>query len=753
MVEDGRRRASGGVREEEDGEQASEEDEDEKRWVRLPDGALDHDCHRTAAAAAAILRKRKREREKQRFLDEEPPVSDRRRRHRPIATPEKKKSPVRSGLSRRSAMAIENRQDGKVKKRKHGKEGPEAPASKKVKPVSSKSVPKGVDKSRLQKQRKQSNYKKPDAGNEKQQPLTKKERRLHAKELTEVRKQKRKRHYTLEQELAHLWEKMRQHDIAKEERSRLVTEALKNMKGKISEIASSHVSSRVLQTCIKYCSQAERDEVFGELQPHLLKLASSTYAVHLVKKLLDTASKKQLAAFISSLHGHVASHLRHMVGSVVIEHVYQLANATQKQELLMELYSTELQLFKDLVSTKESRLVDVISKLGLQKSLVIRHMSLVIQPILEKGIVDHSIIHRMLVEYFSIADKSSARDVLQQLSGPLLVRMIHTRDGSQVGMLCIKHGSAKERKKIIKGMKGHIGKIANDQYGSLVLVCVVSVVDDTKLVTKIVMREVQTILKELVLDKNGRRPLLQLLHPNCARYLSPSDFTALNSSIPSLCSKDALEADSRAESADANELGDKKADTEMAEVEHDEDGNPDEVDHSINGGKKDPLIRRRELLVNSGLAEGLVDVCIENAGELIASNFGKEVVYEVATGGADGILHPTLDDKINSLHEAIAALAAQPKSEDTKEEHVLENFHSSRTIRKLIVDCPSFAVTLWEKALKGKCRTWAQGHSSKVITAFLESSDSKVCELAKKELQPLINEAIIKQPEAKIAKQ
>ncbi|KAI6706921.1 hypothetical protein NL676_009883 [Syzygium grande] len=441
------------------------------------------------------------------------------------------------------AMAIEHQQKRKDKKRKHGKEGSEAPASKKAKPVSSKSVPKGVvDKSRLQKQRKQSNYKKSDAGNEKKQPMTKKEGRLHAKELAEARKQKRKRHYTLEQELAHLWEKMRQHDIAKEDRSRLVTEALKKMKGKISEIASSHVSSRVLQTCIKYCSQAERDEVFGELQPHLLNLTCSTYAVHLVKKLLDSASKKQLAAFISSIHGHVASHLRHMVGSVVIEHVYQLANATQKQELLMELYSTELQLFKDLVSTKESRLLDVISKLGLQKSSVLRHMSSVIQPILEKGIVDHSIIHRMLMEYFSIADKSSARDILQQLSGPLLVRMIHTRDGSQIGMLCIKHGSAKERKKIIKGMKGHIGKIANDQCGSLVLVCIVSVVDDTKLVTKMIMRELQTILKELVLDKNGRRPLLQLLHPNCGRYLSPSDFASLNSSIPSLCRKDASEA-------------------------------------------------------------------------------------------------------------------------------------------------------------------------------------------------------------------
>lgn len=82
----------------------------------------------------------------------------------------------------------------------------------------------------------------------------------------------------------------------------------------------------------------------------------------------------------------------------------------------------------------------------------------------------------------------------------------------------------------------------------------------------------------------------------------------------------------------------------------------------------------------------------------------------MATGGADGILHPTLDDKLNELYEAIATLVAEPKSDDPKEEHLLENFHSSRTIRRLILDCPAFASTLWNKALKGKCELWAQGH-------------------------------------------
>lgn len=42
-----------------------------------------------------------------------------------------------------------------------------------------------------------------------------------------------------------------------------------------------------------------------------------------------------------------------------------------------------------------------------------------------------------------VVGKSSATDIIQQLSGALLVRMIHTRDGSRIGMLCVKHGSAK----------------------------------------------------------------------------------------------------------------------------------------------------------------------------------------------------------------------------------------------------------------------------------------------------------------------
>ncbi|KFK39025.1 hypothetical protein AALP_AA3G190900 [Arabis alpina] len=568
--------------------------------------------------------------------------------------------------------------------------------------------------------------------------LSSKERRIQAKELSEARKKRRKPHYTLEQELGTLWEKMRRRNIGKEERSKLLSEALQKMKGKIPEIAGSKVSSRVLQTCVKYGSKAEKEAVFKELQPHFLTLAENAYAVHLLTKMMD-ASKEELSACISSLRGKVASLLRQMVGSVVVEHAYHIGTAAQKQELLGELYSKELQLFKGLASTTEKSVVDIIKKLGLQKDAVVRRMTSIVQPILEKGIVDHTIIHKLLIEYLTIADKTSAEFVIQQLAGPLLNRIIHTRDGARVAILCIKHGSAKDRKKIIKAMKGHVGKWAFDQFGSMVLACIFSIVDDTKLVTKFIVRELEATLKDLVMEKclqNGRKPLLQLLHPQCKRYFSPDDLASLDLSIPSL--KELSETSSQTKDSDSKVSGEEAKD-EPEEIDLEENA-------AVAGGKKDPLLRRQELLVNSGLAERLIDVCAENAEEFLKSNFGKDLMYEVAVGGSDGILCPSLSEKLSELYEAITSVAAELKPEETEKnsEHVLEYVHLCRTIRRLVLECPAFASTLFKNALSGKCRSWARGLCAKILSAFLETKDLQVREMAKKELQVLVNEGALK---------
>ncbi|CAM6098228.1 unnamed protein product [Calypogeia fissa] len=625
------------------------------------------------------------------------------------------------------------------------------------------------------KKRKVNDLKKPAAGKfvksksdaaKAEKPLDRKAR----KELAEYRKKKRKPNYDLEKEVKILWEKMRQRNLEKEERSKLVSETLKKMKGKLVEMGGSHIASRVLQACVKYCQQSERDAVFEELRPHALTLARNTYAYHLVIKMLDLANKTQLSQMLSTLHGHVVSLLRHPVGSAVVEHAYQLANGAQKRDMVSEFYSPEYRLFKGLTGGK-CGLPDLLAKESVSKqNSMLQHMMLSLQPILEKGIIDHSITHRVLVEYLSVCKQTMVEDVVKSLSGPLLVRMIHTKDGAKVGVTCVKQSSAKERKNIIRGMKGHVSKIAQHEHSSIVLLAILDVVDDTKLVSKIISTELLKDLKDLTSHKYGRRCFLHLLAPGTTRYFPSDVLAALGSSM-------------------ATKLQDEPADTstgvgrlntvcppvekmvpkvtqgaEKSVVEGEEEdtleteGDNDSVKEVRGISKKDPSLRRFELLSTGGLGKKLVEICTEQANELLQSPTGTDVIYEVARGGVDGVMWDVVFDEVLSLHRAIAALAAKSRELDSagqgQTEHVLEQYHASRTIRRLIInsesspkgkDAPSFAATLWTTALRKKCSLWAKGHSAKVISAYTTCGDASTKEAAKKEVQGLIDTGVLKQ--------
>lgn len=388
-------------------------------------------------------------------------------------------------------------------------------------------------------------------------------------------------------------------------------------------------------------------------------------------------------------------------------------------------------------------------------------MTLALQPILEKGIVDHSIVHRALMEYISIADKTSVTDVIQQLSGPLLVRIIHTRDGSKVGATCVIHGNAKERKKIVKGMKEHAVKIACDEYGSVVLMCILSFIDDTDVVKKVIIREIEKNLKELALDKYGRRPLLHLLCPNAPCYFPPDVLATLRTRITSLSTsieEELLKHGHIEDSGHQKELSETVNPIPKSNADDQRPRTEIEVDVEENNSlektsRKEPYTRRFELLIKSGLAQKLSEMCNQNVGELLRSKYGKDIIFEIASGGAESILWKESAGIVTSLHRAIADVSAMPQVNDEvqADEHVFVQYHSSRIIRQLImksyvpdgIEAPSFASILWDVALKGKCKMWAQGHSAKVVSALMNSADMKVRKKAKSELQPLIDAGML----------
>lgn len=553
-------------------------------------------------------------------------------------------------------------------------------------------------------------------------------RHMLKKQLMEARKKHAKPHFEVGKEVKELWESLRKRNLESAEHSRITSLILERMKGKAPEMVTSHVMSRVLQTCLKFCSHEEKASIYEELRPHFLELAQNTYSHHLVLKMLDQAAKDkhQLQKMISSLHGNVVAFLRHPVSSAVVEHAYKLASSDQKLDLLSEFFSPEYRLFKGIVSKTSRRLVDLLEhEPSTKRRIVLEHMTAALQPILEKGIVDHSIVHRALIEYLSITGKTMTMDVLQQLSGPLLVRMIHTKDGAKLGVTCVVSGSRKERKKIIKGFKGHATKVACDVHGCSVLMSVLDVVDDTEMLNKFIVNELAKNVEQIALDRHGRRVLLHLLSPQKLQYVWAEALTPLQ------VGKDFSEEGS----------------TEV----RDEENKDLSVEGSVTKSRKDPFVRRSEVLEFSSLAEKLLDVCTSHAGDLLRSPFGKDLIYEVAKGGHDGVLWHVSPSGISKVHQAIADTSAQPRSADDSDEHIFEHYHASRVLRRLILEPitplsnmtgPSFASILWNTALKGRCREWATGHSEKVVSAFLECNDIEAKKDATEELQPLIDSGL-----------
>jgi pumilio family protein 6 len=64
---------------------------------------------------------------------------------------------------------------------------------------------------------------------------------------------------------------------------------------------------------------------------------------------------------------------------------------------------------------------------------------------------------------------------------------LHTWDGARVAAQAIAHGTAKDRKIMLKSMKGYVTKACNEEYGQLVILRILDLLDDTTLVNKLIL--------------------------------------------------------------------------------------------------------------------------------------------------------------------------------------------------------------------------------------------------------------------------
>ena len=199
--------------------------------------------------------------------------------------------------------------------------------------------------------------------------------------------------------------------------------------------------------------------------------------------------------FIKAFKGRAAELLRHPAGTHVLDDLYLAASSTQRNALASEFYGREYSLFGEgTLNNTEGAPVSLSTLLSAvdasKRRSIIQHLAKAIYPVIEKGLVDCQLAHRLVAEYLEAGPASLVVDAVETLSGEALLHMLHTHDGVKAACMVFAYGTAKDRKKALKAMKGHVAAAVMDEWGHLAILTALSVTDDTQMLRKSVVAEI-----------------------------------------------------------------------------------------------------------------------------------------------------------------------------------------------------------------------------------------------------------------------
>ncbi|KAJ2742829.1 Pumilio y domain member 6 [Coemansia sp. BCRC 34301] len=319
-----------------------------------------------------------------------------------------------------------------------------------------------------------------------------------------------------------LWEQLRRGDLDAAERRTHMASMMELIGGRIKEITLKHDMSRVVQTCVKYGSPEQRTVIAGELAGAEVDLARSMYGRHILLRLMKHVPATR-GPIIAALSGHVRRLVRHKDAALVVDECYSVyANAAQRWALAAEFYGGECAVMGGHVTGVDS----ILEAAPQRRAGVVLALQESSKPLLEKGTVQHGIVHRVLLDLVRLADGADRRAAIEALHS-LAVEMVHTRDGAHCAMLCLLHGSPKDRKALVRSFRPFVMKMARDEHAHGVLIGALDCVDDTVFAAKTLVADLCAGAADLLPDTHGRRVLLYALAGRSPHYVGADALAVL----------------------------------------------------------------------------------------------------------------------------------------------------------------------------------------------------------------------------------
>ncbi|KAI4472464.1 hypothetical protein M0802_016798 [Mischocyttarus mexicanus] len=343
------------------------------------------------------------------------------------------------------------------------------------------------------------------------------------KQKKDLREKRRERKlmdlYEINIRVKKISEKLRRSDCKLIEKKNLSEEIHNLLKSHYNKVIFTHDISRIVQLIIKYCEPDTRNAIFNELKPSLVAMTQSKYAKNCVKVLLKKGTATLRKNIISEWYGNIVNLMSHIVSAPLIELAYSTWATHEDQiNFKQEFYAD---LYKNAKDKNVKVLTDAFVNADGMKSAILSAVKSNITRILNKNFIDSVLLQTVIWEYLTNCSNTDRSEIIIMLRN-LIVELSKTKIGTKVAILCIWHGTNKDRKIIMKVLKENVKNVAMSEYGYMVLLALIDSVDDTVLMKKIILSEIQQNLTEIVLNAYGKHVILYLVARRDPHYFPPS---------------------------------------------------------------------------------------------------------------------------------------------------------------------------------------------------------------------------------------
>ena len=343
-----------------------------------------------------------------------------------------------------------------------------------------------------------------------------------------------------------LWERVLSKTISTKERSELVGQLWEIVSKRVEQYSTSHDLTRILQSIVKYGSEAMRGTILEHLKGKMIELSKGKYSCFLVIALLKNLKEEQVAKILREFTGQVRSIASHAIGARVLDVVLRsLEPSKLHYDLATELYGPEFLVFgKSAVNATSKSKNKKLKWRDLHRSLasdkleakvlkaVLAHLKQFVEKLSDKGILSLEFAHRLLHVYLTHCSKEDVQVVIPYVMNAF-EHMVETQGGVVCIRLAVRAADAKQRKKLVRLFRGRVVGMCDHPYAYRVLLEVLNVVDDTVLLKKVILNELLSAPAESLVRMingscgTGRRILMHILKPGVPRYQTQVDRESL----------------------------------------------------------------------------------------------------------------------------------------------------------------------------------------------------------------------------------